>query len=218
MAQTAGTKGEVRVEVPDRAQRTMARRSAESRATVPDIDVSVEVTPARPDAITTALLVWACARALREVPRANAAYRDGQFELYSRVNVGVVVPEREAYAIPTLRDADRKSLAELAAELERLERRALQGTLAAPDVAGATFTVWHPGVDGVTHATPLIVPPQAAALAAGAVRDAPVVRGRDIVPGHAMTLTLACDHRILYGSQASRLLGHVKTLIEEGTP
>jgi pyruvate dehydrogenase E2 component (dihydrolipoamide acetyltransferase) len=218
MVQAASAKGEVRIEAPDRAERTIARRSAEARATVPDLELSAEAAVGEPDAITTAAMVRACAHALHEVPRANGAYRDGQFELYSRVNVGVIVALPHTYVIPTIPDADQKSLAEITVELGALTARAQSGALSAPDISGATFTLWHPGVDGISQATPLIVPPQACALAAGAVREVPVVRDAAIVAGHAMTLTLACDHRILYGAGASEFLGWVKRMIEEGTP
>ena len=217
MSQPSGAKGEVTITEPDRGARTVARRSAESRATVPDVELSVEVTVADPTAITTGALVAAIACALRAVPRANGAYRDAHFERYSRINVGVIVATDDAYAIPTIFDADEKSPAEIDDELDRLTARTQAGELLAPEASGATFTLWHPGLDGVTQATPLVIPPQAAALAAGAVREAPLLRDAAIVPGHTMTITLACDHRILYGAHASRLLGQIKRVIEEGT-
>ncbi len=210
-----GAKGEVTVQEPDRATRTIARRSAESRATVPDYELSAEVTVSEPAAITTAALVRACARALRLEPRANAAYRDGLYELYSRINVGVVVAAGDTFAIPTIFDADERATDAIAGELERLGARAAAGELLAPEASGATFTLWHPGRDGVTQATPLVIPPQAAAVAAGAVRDVPVVRQGAIVPGHVMTITLACDHRILYGAHASGFLGQIRRVMEE---
>ncbi len=217
MSQPAGAKGGVTIVEPDRVARTVARRSAESRATVPDVELSIAVTVDDPATITTGALVGASASALRAVPRANGAYRDAQFELYSRINVGVVVATDDTYAIPTIFDADEKTTTEIDAELERLRTRTQAGELLAPEASGATFTLWHPGLDGVAQATPLVIPPQAGALAAGAVRDAPLVRDAAIVPGHTMTITLACDHRILYGPHASRLLGHIKRVIEEGT-
>ncbi len=217
MSQPSGVKGEVTTQAPDRAARSVARRSAESRATVPDLELTVQAAVGDPTAITTAALVRDCARALRAVPRANAAYRDGQFELYGRINIGVVVATEDTFAIPTIFDADAKGRLEISEELERLTARAESGELLAPETSGATFTLWHAGADGVAQATPLVIPPQAAALAAGAVRDVPVVREGVIVPGHILTLTLACDHRILYGPHASRLLGLIKRMIEEDT-
>jgi len=163
----------------------------------------------------TASLVHACAGALRAVPRANGSYRDGRFELYSRINIGVILASDGAYAIPTLFDCERKSVAELAGELTALEQRARDGELLAPEQSGATFTVWNPGAAGVASATPVVVPPQAAAVAAGAVRAVPVVRERAVVPSHCMAITLACDHRILYGSDAAQFLTDITTRLEE---
>jgi pyruvate dehydrogenase E2 component (dihydrolipoamide acetyltransferase) len=205
-------KGEVHVQEPDRSERAIARRSAEARATIPDLELSAEV-DVEPSAGSTACLVRACALALREVPRANGAYRDGHFELYSRVNVGVVVASQESYVIPTVFDADRKSVSELSDDIAKLTERA--GELSPPELAGATFTLSNPGALGVASATPVVVPPQAAALAAGAIREIPVIREGALVAGHSMTLTLACDHRILYGAQAARFLTAVKTRLEE---
>jgi pyruvate dehydrogenase E2 component (dihydrolipoamide acetyltransferase) len=180
-----GVKGEVRVEEPTAAERTVARRAAEARATVPDLELSVA---AAPDT-TTARLVHACALALIEHPRANGAYRDGRFELYSRINVGVVMAGEQTYLIPTLFDAERKSVAALEQEIEELRVAAGAGSLTTPAFSGATFTVWNAAELGLTAASIPPVPPQAAALAAGTV-----------------ALTLCCDHRILYGARAAAFL------------
>lgn len=218
-----GAKGEVRVQEPDRFQRAIARRSSEARATVPDIELGAEVDmeaclalTEKPAAGITAILARACALALREVPRANAAYRDGRFELYSRVNVGVTVAVADTYTIPTVFDCDRKSLAELSDEISVLKARARSGGLSPSELAGATFTLANVGALGVASSTPLIVPPHAAAIAAGAIRAAPVIRDGDIVPGHTMALTLACDHRILYGAQAAGFLATIRSRLEDG--
>ena len=219
---STGVKGEVRVEEPDRVERAIARRSAEARATVPHLELSAEVdigaslalSAQRPCSVT-AMVARACALALRAVPRANAAYRDGRFELYSRVNVGVVIATGATYTVPTVFDCDSKSLDAVNDEIATLAERAEHGQLAPPELTGATFTLSNPGALGVTSAAPVIVPPQAAAVAAGAIREVPVVREGAIVAGQAMTLTLACDHRILYGAQAALFLNRIKTQLEE---
>ena len=180
-----GAKGETTIVEPTASERTVARRAAESRATIPDLELTV----ARNGEASTAQLVRACGRALAKHPRANAAYRDGRFELYSRVNVGVVVTSPQSYVIPTVFDADRKSLGELAGELAELTTQALAGELAAPAYTGATFTLWNGAEYGLASASIPVVPPQAAALAAGAT-----------------ALTLSCDHRILYGATAAAFL------------
>src|SRR5947209_8093845 len=181
-------KGAVTVVEATRAEQALIRRVAESRATVPDVEIGAVVDAsawAGHDAarIPTPALVRAAATALREHPRANAAYRDGHFELYERVNVAVVMPAADGYAAPTLFDADRRSPPELADELERLGLAAAAGELVAADLAGATFTVANLGARHVTRASVIPVPPQAAALAAGAIRAVPVVRDDRVVPG-----------------------------------
>jgi pyruvate dehydrogenase E2 component (dihydrolipoyllysine-residue acetyltransferase) len=199
-------KGETQIVEATAAERALARRVAEARATVPDVELSIEVELDGPERDLTAELVLACAQALREVPRANGSYRDGRFELYSRVNVGVVVCGEGSLLIPTVFDADTKSLAQLSAEISELQAQALAGTLSSPAFSGATFTLANVGAIGVARATPILYPPQAASLTAGAIRQQPVLRDGAIVPGQMITLTLVCDHRILYGAQAARLL------------
>ncbi len=178
-------KGDTRVEQPTAEERTIARRAAQARATVPHLEISVDVK----EPVTTHALVHACALALVEFPRVNGAYRDGHFELYSRINVGVLVASGTTYLAPTVFDADRKAVAELERELGELTLAATTGSLSSPALSGATFTVWNAGELGMAAASIPPVPPQAAALAAG-----------------ARTLTLACDHRILYGATAAAFL------------
>jgi pyruvate dehydrogenase E2 component (dihydrolipoamide acetyltransferase) len=161
------------------------------------------------------MIVKACALALREHPRANGAYRDGRFELFSRVNVGIAVAADDALVVPTIFDADRKSLGEIAATARELADRVRSQEITPPELSGATFTVSNLGMFGVTSFTAVINPPQAAILAAGAVRETPVVRDGAVVPGRLMSVTLACDHRILYGADAARFLSRVRELLEQ---
>jgi pyruvate dehydrogenase E2 component (dihydrolipoamide acetyltransferase) len=216
-------KGEVRIVEPDRAGRSIARRSAEIRATVPQLELSADVDATASldlarerDCSLTAVLVGACATALAESPWANAAYRDGHFELYSRVNVGVTFHGEDVLATAAVLDADRKPLAELHEELERLRGRARSGELTPPEMAGTTFTFTDLGEYPAVHRyAPLVTPPQAAALAAGAIRCIPVVRDGTVVPGSIMTVSLTCDHRILYGERAGALLQKIVTHVED---
>ena len=206
MSVSPGAKGEITVHEPTPAQRTVARRTAEARATIPDIELSLDIEVSERDGSWDARLVSACARALRAVPRANGAYRDGHFETYSRVNVGFVVAHGDAYLIPTVFDADQLSVAQLTDELDRLTQGARERTLLAPAFSGATFTLFNAGALGVARSGIVINPPQAGALACGAVRDVPVLRGGEVVAGRVMTATLACDHRVLYGAAAAEFL------------
>jgi pyruvate dehydrogenase E2 component (dihydrolipoamide acetyltransferase) len=221
-SQALSVKGEVLTQEPSAAQRTVARRTAEARATIPHVEMSIEVDVAaatgrreQEGGTFDARLVQACAGALRAVPRANAAYRDGRFELYRRVNVGIVVALEDVYVIPTVFDADQKPLAELDAEIAELALRAGERRLSPPAFAGATFTVWNAGALDLSSASPVINPPQAAALAAGAARDVALIRDGAAVAGRRMTVTLTSDHRILYGAEAARFLREVRAGLEE---
>jgi pyruvate dehydrogenase E2 component (dihydrolipoamide acetyltransferase) len=220
---TSSLKGETASEEPDRATRAIGRRAAEIRATVPDLELSrdVDATAAlalarETGASVTAILTRACAVALRESTWANGAYRDGRLERYSRVNVGVTVQAGDgAQLIASVLDADTKSVEELSGEIARLVERARGGQLTPPEQAGTTFTLSdmgeHPGAD---RWSALVIAPQAAALTAGAPREAVIARDGAAVVAPVISLTLACDHRILYGARAAALLRRIAELVE----
>jgi pyruvate dehydrogenase E2 component (dihydrolipoamide acetyltransferase) len=161
------------------------------------------------------MVVKACALALREYPRANGSYRDAKFELHSRVNVGVAVAATDALVVPTIFDADRKSLREIARESRALAERVRAGTVTPPELSGGTFTVSNLGMYGVTDFTAVINPPQAAILAVGALAPRAVVREGELVVRNTMGVTLSCDHRILYGADAAQFLARIRELLEQ---
>jgi pyruvate dehydrogenase E2 component (dihydrolipoamide acetyltransferase) len=219
-------KGDTQIQEPGRLAGAIARRAAEIRATVPDLELAIDVDAGPALALArdagyslTAILVAAAATALRELPWANAAYRDGHFERYGRVNIGVVVTTEDGLVIPAVLDADTKSLEQLTGELKTLVARARSGELTPPEQSGTTFTLSDFTALAPHRVTPMITAPQAAALTVGAVRREPVVSDGDaIVAGDVMTLTLACDHRILFGERAARLLGRIAELVREPSP
>jgi pyruvate dehydrogenase E2 component (dihydrolipoamide acetyltransferase) len=224
-------KGQVEVVELTKLQQTVARRMAESKATAPHFYLSVEVdmsraVEARARLKTSAgegdvvpsfndMVVKACAIALREHPRANGAYRDGRLELYSRVNVGVAVAAQDALVVPTVFDADLKGLRQIATEARALAQRVREGTITPPELSGGTFTVSNLGMFGISSFSAVINPPQAGILAVGAIAERPVVRDGEIVVGNLMSMTLACDHRILYGADGARFLDRIRNLLEE---
>jgi pyruvate dehydrogenase E2 component (dihydrolipoyllysine-residue acetyltransferase) len=224
-------KGEVTYEDLSKLQATIARRMAESKATAPHfylragVDMSraveararLKATASEGDVVPSFndMVVKACALALREHPRANGAYRDGRFELYSRVNVGVAVAARDALVVPTVFDADRKGLRQIASESRALAQRVRDGSITPPELSGATFTVSNLGMYGIDGFSAVINPPQAAILAVGAIVERPVVRDGEFSAAHLMQVDLACDHRILYGAPAAEFLARVRTLLEE---
>src|SRR5205807_2171925 len=165
-------------------------------------------------------IVKASALALRAHARANSSYRDGRLQLHSRVNVGVAVAtegdelQGGTLIVPTVFDADRKALGEIARETRALAARVREGAITPPELSGGTFTVSNLGMFGVTRFTAIINPPQAAILSVGAVRQQAVAREGGITIRHTMSVTLACDHRILYGADAARFLAHIRELLE----
>jgi pyruvate dehydrogenase E2 component (dihydrolipoamide acetyltransferase) len=185
-------------------------RLVEARAQIKAAAGEDDVVPSFND-----MIVKACALALREHPRANGAYRDGRFELYSRVNVGVAVAANDALVVPTVFDADRKVLRQIAAETRTLARKVREGKITPPELSGATFTVSNLGMFGIDSFAAVINPPQAAILAVGAIAESPVLRDGELVAAHLMRVNLACDHRILYGGPAAELLTRIRTLLEE---
>jgi pyruvate dehydrogenase E2 component (dihydrolipoamide acetyltransferase) len=224
-----------------RTQQTVARRMAESKATIPDFTLQVDVDmaacvelraelkglahrggeaggPGERDPIKTPtyndMVVKACALALREYPHANGSYRDGRLQLHSRVNVGVAVAAENALVVPTVFDADEKSLGEIARETHTLAERVRDATITPPELGGGTFTVSNLGMYGVRSFTAIINPPQAAILSVGSVEPRAIVSGDAVIARHTMTLTLVCDHRILYGAEAAQFLDRVRELLQ----
>jgi pyruvate dehydrogenase E2 component (dihydrolipoamide acetyltransferase) len=185
-------------------------RAVEARARLKGAAKDGEVVPSFND-----MVVKACALALREFPRANGAYRDGKFELYSRVNVGVAVAARDALVVPTVFDADRKGLRQIAEESRALAQRVRDGEITPPELSGGTFSVSNLGMYGIDNFSAVINPPQAGILAVGAIKERPAVRNGEIVPAHLMNVTLACDHRILYGADGAEFLARIRALLEE---
>jgi pyruvate dehydrogenase E2 component (dihydrolipoamide acetyltransferase) len=223
-------RGTVTVTEPSRAQALIARRMAESRATVPSftLETTVDMTTAvslRAEMKETALdgelvptvndlVVKAAAIALREQPGANGAWRDGRFERYSRVNVGVAVAGEGSLVVPTVFDADRLTLAQIAEATQGLAARVRSGEITPPELSSGTFTVSNLGMFGVRAFEAIINQPQAAILAVGAVQERPAVHDGQVVPRMLMDLVLACDHRVLYGADGARLLERIRALLE----
>jgi pyruvate dehydrogenase E2 component (dihydrolipoamide acetyltransferase) len=224
-----GAKGEAEIQELTRLQQTVSRRMAESKATAPDFSISLTVDMtqavelrkrlkevADPAPSFNDMVVKAAAAALREHPRVNGAYRDGKFELYEKVNIGVAVAAQDALVVPTVFDADRKSLGQIARDARGLAEKVREKTITPPELSGATFTVSNLGMFGIEFFTAIINPPQASILTVGKLEKRPAVDENDrIVARDQMTLSLVCDHRILYGADGAQFLARVKQLLEQ---
>src|SRR5205085_8456441 len=160
-------------------------------------------------------IVKAAALALQQFPRVNATYRDGKVETYPRINVGVAVAADEALVVPTIFDADRLSLGEISRKSRELAARVRDGSIAPAELDGGTFTVSNLGMYGVDSFSAVINPPQAGILAVGSLKPRPIVDADGNVAARpTVVLTLACDHRVLYGADGARFLARVRELLE----
>jgi pyruvate dehydrogenase E2 component (dihydrolipoamide acetyltransferase) len=164
----------------------------------------------------TALLVKIAADALARHPRANAEYAEGRLKLHEAINVGVAVGTEQGLAVPVVRDARRKSLAEVAAALDAFQEKARTLHFSADDLGGGTFTISNLGMFGVERFQAILNPPQSAILAVGAVVRTPVALENDTVAVRPMMrLALTVDHRVLDGVQVARFLADLKERIEK---
>jgi pyruvate dehydrogenase E2 component (dihydrolipoamide acetyltransferase) len=229
--EVVSAKGATTVRELTRLQEVVARRMAESKATAPEFTLSVEVEMEAAVSLREALkrearegervpsyndfVVKAAALALREFPLANGSYRDGRFELHERVNVGVAVAGEESLVVPVVLDADRKPLGTISAETRALAERAREGTISPPELAGGTFTISNLGMFGIDSFTAIINTPQAAILAVGSLAPRPVVAADgSLTSARTMSMTLSCDHRILYGAGAAEFLAAIRASLE----
>ncbi|MEU8121421.1 dihydrolipoamide acetyltransferase family protein [Spirillospora sp. NPDC049024] len=161
------------------------------------------------------LVVKAVATALREHPAVNVSYTEENLLFHKRVHVGVAVAVEDGLVVPVVRDADRKSVSEIGRETRELAGKARDGKLSAREMSGGTFSVSNLGMFGVDSFSAVINPPEAAILAVGAVRDEPVVRDGQVVPGKRMAVTLSVDHRATDGATAARFLARLAELLQK---
>ena len=200
-------KGDVEIVELNRLQQTIARRMAESKATAPHFYLTTEIDMSACVAGRAALkknagegdvvpsfndmVVKACALALRDHPKANGSYKDGQIELHSRINVGVAVAAPGALVVPTIFDADRKGLVEIAQATRELAAKVRDQSITPPELSGGTFSVSNLGMYGITEFDAVVNTPQAAILAVGAIVERPVARNGEVTTAHMMSVTLS---------------------------
>ena len=223
-----GGRGEETVVDLTPTQRTIVERMTASRSEIPEFTLQIAVDMERTVELRSELrklgrsplpsvndfLVRASAVALREYPGLNAGFVDGRVVRFGRVNVGVAVATDDALLVPTIFDADRKSIFEVASESRELIEKARTRKVGPDDLRDGTFTVSNLGMFGIRRFEAVINPPQAAILAAGAVeRRAVVTPDGGLVARRTCELTLACDHRVAYGAEAAAFLQRLGELL-----
>jgi pyruvate dehydrogenase E2 component (dihydrolipoamide acetyltransferase) len=226
---TARPTREVEVVELTKLQTTVAMRLAQSMFSAPHFYVTSEI--AMDDAVhlrqmfneaveksetisLNDLIVKAVALALTKFPEVNASWADGRIERKRDVNIGIAVGLPDRLIVPVLRNADQKSLKEIATESKQLIERARANKAAAQDYVGNTFSISNLGMYDVDQFTAIINPPDSGILAIGAIEDKAVVKDGQVVPGKRMRVTLSVDHRVFYGVTAAQFLQEVKRLLQ----
>jgi pyruvate dehydrogenase E2 component (dihydrolipoamide acetyltransferase) len=212
-------------------RQVIAQRMAESKRTAPHfyISMDIDMTEAvrvreglrklaeEQEALSFSyndLIVKAIAGALREYPQLNASFGGDGLVLHRDIHVGVAVALDEGLIVPVVRNADKKSVFEIAAEVRALSAKAREKRLLPDEYSGSTLTVSNLGMFGVDQFVAIINPPEAAILAVGQIKPTPVVRDGQVVVAQVMTMTLSADHRVVDGATAARFLGEVKRRLE----
>ncbi len=226
VAPAAVPAGETREVELTSMRRTIARRLVQSKAPVPHFYLTVDVAADRLWDAYRALreenypislndvVIKASAAALKRHPEINASFGGDHVTYFSRVHIGLAVAIDDGLITPVIRDADTKSLADIAAEAKALADRARDRRLQPDEYTGATFSISNLGMMGIEEFSAIINPPEAAILAVGAVREVPVVEAGEVKVGRRMKLTLSVDHRVADGAQGARFLGTLKRMLE----
>ncbi|PTL35408.1 dihydrolipoamide acyltransferase [Candidatus Methylomirabilis limnetica] len=209
-------------------RRAIAKRVAQSMATVPHFYLTVEVAMDKATELResiqsqtsdlkvtfTDIIIKAVAIALGRHPAVNASFVGEQIRVYSQANIGIAVALEEGLINPVLRDCGRKSLAQIARETKSLVERARAQKLRPEEYAGATFTISNLGMYEIEEFTAIINPPEAAILAIGRIQSKPVIVDGGVQIGQRMRMTLSCDHRAVDGMTGAIFLQEVKRLLE----
>jgi pyruvate dehydrogenase E2 component (dihydrolipoamide acetyltransferase) len=212
-----------------RMRKAIARRMTESKAKAPHFYVTIDVNmdeamnlreqlnrlaPESEKISVNDLIVAAAARTLARFPEMNATYREETVERHSRVDIGIAVALPDGLIPPVLRDADKKSLREIAAGSRDMADRARAGKLRSGDLGSGTFTISNLGMFDVEEFIAIINPPEAAILAVGAVTSRPIAVDGEVRIARMMKATLSVDHRVADGAQAGRFMQELKKRLE----
>jgi pyruvate dehydrogenase E2 component (dihydrolipoamide acetyltransferase) len=208
-------------------RKTIAKRLSESAFTAPHFYVTVEIDMDAAVSLREQLLraeevkvsfndlvVKACAKALTRFPTVNASWTGEAIQTHAEVHVGVAVSIPDGLITPVVKNADRKHVIDISAEIKDLATRARDRKLKPEEFMGSTFTISNLGMFDVTEFTAIINPPESCILAVGAVRKQPVVKNDELAVGHRMKLTLSSDHRVVDGALAAQFLAEVRRLLE----
>ena len=209
-------------------RKTIARRLAESKFTNPhyyetiDIDMEKAIeTRKKLNEISDVkisfndFVVKACAVALKRHPMMNSSWMEDKIVKHGHVSVAVAVAVDEGLVTPVIPNTNQKGMSEISKETKELAALARDKKLDPDQMQGSTFTISNLGMFGIEQFTAIINPPNAGILAVGAIRDVPVVKNGEVVPGKRMKVTLSSDHRLIDGATAAEFLNTVRDLLED---
>jgi pyruvate dehydrogenase E2 component (dihydrolipoamide acetyltransferase) len=160
-------------------------------------------------------LIRALAAALVKHPEVNASWDENVIRRHRRVHIGVAVAVEDGLITPVVRDADRKAVTEIAAEVKELAGRAREKKLKPEEYTGATFSISNLGMFGIQEFTAIINPPEAGIIAVGAVEEKAVAENGQVVVRPRMRLTMSCDHRVIDGATGAKFLQTLRDYLEE---
>jgi len=208
-------------------RKTIARRLTESKNSAPHyyltIDVDMDNAIAFRNTVNQSqdvkvsfndIVVKAVAMALRKHPKINSSWLGDKIRYYNHIHIGVAVAIDDGLIVPVVRFADQKSLIQISLESKELAQKAKERKLQPKDWEGNTFTVSNLGMFGISQFTSIINSPESCILSVGAIRQVPVVKNNQVVPGNVMTLTMACDHRTVDGATGAAFLQTLKSYLE----
>lgn len=162
----------------------------------------------------TDLLIKACAVALRKHPQVNSQFAGTAVRRFNIVNIGLAVAGDGHLLVPVIPRCESKTLEQIALDRATLVDKGQKGRLSVEEMSNGTFTISNLGMFGITRFQAIINPPQAAILAVGTVREEPVVKNSQIVPGKRMSLSLSCDHRVFDGAEGAEFMATLKKILE----
>ncbi|PHR30796.1 MAG: pyruvate dehydrogenase complex dihydrolipoamide acetyltransferase [Fluviicola sp.] len=208
-------------------RKVIAKRLSESKFTAPHFYLTIELDMDRAMDIRASLkghaevrvsvndmVIKACALSLREHPAVNSAWLGDVIRRNEHVHIGVAVAVDEGLLVPVVRFADGKGMQEIGAEVRELAAKAKNKKLQPSEWEGNTFTVSNLGMFGIEEFTAIVNPPDSCIMAVGGIRQVPVVKNGEIVPGNVMKVTLSCDHRVVDGVLGASFLNTFKGYME----
>jgi pyruvate dehydrogenase E2 component (dihydrolipoamide acetyltransferase) len=208
-------------------RKTIARRLLESKNGAPHFYLTVEIDMDNAIASRVAInnlpdtkisfndmVIKACASALRKHPRVNSSWMGDKIRINHHINIGVAVAVEDGLLVPVVRFTDQKSLTQISKEVKDFGKRAKEKKLQPADWEGNTFTISNLGMFGIDEFTSIINSPESCILSVGAIKQIPIVKNNQVVPGNVMKITLACDHRSVDGATGAAFLQTLKLLLE----